>query len=151
VYWDSSDGRPGITSFRQISSVAGFFYKYLRDGGRFLVQLAQAFLSQEKSSIEFGKMHSSLATVLVALTFCLTVMSAPQPPTPPPYLNSLAQGAGKLWFGTAADIPGTAEQTDPDYLRILENPGNFGEITPANIMKVRFLLQAYSQFQHISN
>ncbi|KAN0120215.1 glycoside hydrolase family 10 protein [Hyaloscypha variabilis] len=65
-------------------------------------------------------------------------MSAPQPPTPPPYLNSLAQGAGKLWFGTAADIPGTAEQTDPDYLRILENPGNFGEITPANIMKFMY-------------
>jgi endo-1,4-beta-xylanase len=49
-------------------------------------------------------------------------------------LNALAQRAGKLWFGTAADIPGTAETTDQAYLKILQQ--NFGEITPANAMKV---------------
>ncbi|KAH8765166.1 penicillium Canescens endo-1,4-beta-xylanase Xyle [Hyaloscypha finlandica] len=54
------------------------------------------------------------------------------------YLNDLAQDNGKLWFGTAADIPGTAEQTDKDYLRILTNPKNFGEITPANMMKFMY-------------
>jgi endo-1,4-beta-xylanase len=49
-------------------------------------------------------------------------------------LNTLAQRGGKLWFGTAADIPGTAETTDTAYLKVLQS--NFGEITPANAMKV---------------
>lgn len=49
-------------------------------------------------------------------------------------LNALAQRAGKLWFGTAADIPGTAETTDTAYLKVLQQ--NFGEMTPANAMKV---------------
>ncbi|KAJ5635839.1 Endo-1-4-beta-xylanase D [Penicillium longicatenatum] len=51
-------------------------------------------------------------------------------------LNTLAQRAGKLWFGTAADIPGTAETTDQAYLKILRQ--NFGEITPANAMKFMY-------------
>lgn len=49
-------------------------------------------------------------------------------------LNKLAQRRGKHWFGTAADIPGTAETTDSAYLKVLKS--NFGEITPANAMKV---------------
>lgn len=81
-------------------------------------------------------MHSFLATILVALASLQTAISAPHRPTGPRYLNDLARDNGKLWFGTAADIPGTAEQTDKDYLRILTNPKNFGEITPANMMKV---------------
>jgi endo-1,4-beta-xylanase len=81
-------------------------------------------------------MHSSLTTVLVALSSLKTVLSLPHRPTGPRYLNDLAQDHGKLWFGTAADLPGTAEQTDNEYLRILTNPKNFGEITPANYMKV---------------
>ncbi|OOQ82961.1 Endo-1,4-beta-xylanase A [Penicillium brasilianum] len=51
-------------------------------------------------------------------------------------LNKLAQRRGKHWFGTAADIPGTAETTDSAYLKILKN--NFGEITPANAMKFMY-------------
>ena len=85
-------------------------------------------------------MHSSLATVLVALTSLQTIVAAPHRPTGPRYLNSLAQSNGKLWFGTAADLPnldGTAEQEDKEYLRILENIKNFREITPANAMKVK--------------
>lgn len=50
-------------------------------------------------------------------------------------LNSLARSHGKLWFGTAADIPGP-EQQDNGYMDILTEAGNFGEITPANYMKV---------------
>jgi endo-1,4-beta-xylanase len=49
-------------------------------------------------------------------------------------LNELAQRRGKHWFGSAADIPGTAETTDAAYLKVLKS--NFGEITPANAMKV---------------
>jgi endo-1,4-beta-xylanase len=82
-------------------------------------------------------MHSSLVTSLLAFSTLKTAAAAPRRPTGPRYLNSLAQDNGKLWLGTAADIPGTAEQTDKEYLRILENPKNFGEITPANMMKVR--------------
>lgn len=51
-------------------------------------------------------------------------------------LNDAAKRAGKLWFGTAADIPGTNETTDPYYLKEFNNAHDFGEATPANIMKV---------------
>jgi endo-1,4-beta-xylanase len=88
-------------------------------------------------------MHSSPATTLLAFARLNTAAAAPHRPTGPRYLNSLAQNNGKLWFGTAADIPGTAEQTDKEYLRILENPKNFGEVTPANMMKVRSYLKVF--------
>lgn len=49
-------------------------------------------------------------------------------------LNILAQHRDKLWVGTAVDIPGTSETTDSAYLDVLRK--NFGEMTPANAMKV---------------
>jgi hypothetical protein len=55
--------------------------------------------------------------------------------TAPPWLNDLAQARGMLWFGTAADIPGP-EQQDTKYMTILNDTNIFGEITPANYMKV---------------
>jgi endo-1,4-beta-xylanase len=51
-------------------------------------------------------------------------------------LNDAAKQAGKLWFGTAADIPGD-EQNDQYYMKEFNNTHDFGEATPANIMKVR--------------
>ncbi len=56
-------------------------------------------------------------------------------------LNNAAQATGKLWFGTAFDYPGTGEATDEYYLREFNNEHDFGEATPANIMKVYFLFQ----------
>ena len=53
-------------------------------------------------------------------------------------LNDAAKQAGKLWFGTAADIPGP-EQNDKYYMKEFSNTHDFGEATPANIMKVRSL------------
>ena len=53
----------------------------------------------------------------------------------PPYLNQIAQANGKLWFGTAADIPGP-EQNNVEYMTILNDTKIFGEVTPANYMKV---------------
>lgn len=50
-------------------------------------------------------------------------------------LNDAAKAAGKLFFGTAADIPGTGEATDKFYLKEFNNKHDFGEATPANIMK----------------
>ncbi|KAI7189094.1 glycoside hydrolase family 10 protein [Hortaea werneckii] len=50
-------------------------------------------------------------------------------------LNDAAQDAGKLYFGTAADIPGTGEAQDPYYMREFNNTHDFGQATPANIMK----------------
>lgn len=55
-------------------------------------------------------------------------------------LNDAAKGAGKLWFGTAADIPGTGEAEDPYYMAEFNNTHDFGGATPANIMKVGSLL-----------
>lgn len=71
---------------------------------------------------------------------CSCLVTPTSTPTAGPYLNDLAKAAGKLWFGTAADIPGTDETTDEAYLAILTNPHNFGEMTPANTMKVRIRL-----------
>jgi len=44
-----------------------------------------------------------------------------------PYLNILARQAGKLWFGTAADIPGP-EQSDVQYMTYLNDTNIFGEV-----------------------
>lgn len=52
-------------------------------------------------------------------------------------LNDAAKAAGKLWFGTAADIPGTGEAQDEYYMTQFNNTHDFGGATPANIMKVR--------------
>lgn len=45
-------------------------------------------------------------------------------------LNDAAKEAGKLWFGTAADIPQTGELTDPYYLAQFNNTHDFGEAAP---------------------
>lgn len=74
---------------------------------------------------------------LLAITILLAGLgqAAPHPPGRPDYnLNALAQARGMKWFGTAADIPGTGETTDAAYLKILKK--QFGEITPANALKV---------------
>ncbi|KAF9884636.1 hypothetical protein FE257_001389 [Aspergillus nanangensis] len=59
-------------------------------------------------------------------------------------LNTLAQRRGKLWFGTAADIPHTAETTDTAYLDILKK--QFGEMTPANALKFLFTEPEQNKF-----
>jgi endo-1,4-beta-xylanase len=53
-------------------------------------------------------------------------------------LNDAAKAAGKLWFGTAFDYPGTGEAQDPYYAAQFNNTHDFGEATPANIMKFEF-------------
>lgn len=42
-------------------------------------------------------------------------------------LNKAAKAKGKLWFGTAADIPGTGELQDKYYMREFNNYLDFGE------------------------
>jgi len=117
------------------------------NGGKVSGHLSQSFLSQESSSIQPGKMYSSFATALILFTSLKTAASWPHgsppstsSPTGPPYLNELAQKHGKLWFGTAADIPGP-EQQDEGYMSILNDTKIFGEITPANYMKVNLIFQ----------
>lgn len=50
-------------------------------------------------------------------------------------LNDYARATGKLYFGIAADIPGP-EQQDQYYIAELENFHDWGQMTPANYMKV---------------
>lgn len=50
-------------------------------------------------------------------------------------LNDAAKQIGKLWFGTAADIPGP-ETSDKYYMKEFNNTNDWGCTTPANIMKV---------------
>ncbi|KAK1807499.1 hypothetical protein LTR12_018151, partial [Friedmanniomyces endolithicus] len=45
-----------------------------------------------------------------------------------------AEAIGR-YFGTAADIPGTGEASDPYYMAVFNNSHNFDQVTPANIMK----------------
>ncbi|KAJ5738954.1 hypothetical protein N7493_002109 [Penicillium malachiteum] len=57
--------------------------------------------------------------------------------TSAPYLNNLAQAAGKLWFGTAMDTT-TAEPDDVDYMTVFNDTNIFGQVTPGNTMKWEF-------------
>jgi endo-1,4-beta-xylanase len=51
-------------------------------------------------------------------------------------LNELAKNAGKLYFGTATD---NGELTNTTYKKILDDTKEFGQLTPANGMKVPFV------------
>jgi endo-1,4-beta-xylanase len=51
-------------------------------------------------------------------------------------LNKLAQAAGKLYFGTATDNP---ELNNTEYVKILSDRNEFGQLTPANGMKFEFV------------
>ena len=42
-------------------------------------------------------------------------------------LNKAAKAKGKLWYGTAADIPGTGELQDKYYMKEFQNWLDFGE------------------------
>lgn len=75
---------------------------------------------------------SIVATALLASADA--ALAAPHHPGKGDNLNALAQRRGKLWFGTAADIPHTPETTHAGYLDILKT--QFGEVTPANALKV---------------
>jgi endo-1,4-beta-xylanase len=48
-------------------------------------------------------------------------------------MNTAAKRAGKIYFGTAVDAGGLNNQ---QYLSILKNTADFGQITPANAQKV---------------
>lgn len=48
-------------------------------------------------------------------------------------LNELAQKAGKLYFGTATD---NGELNNTEYVSILTNKTEFGQLTPSNGQKV---------------
>lgn len=48
-------------------------------------------------------------------------------------LNELAQKAGKKYFGTATD---NGELSNTTYFKILTDTSEFGQLTPANGMKV---------------
>ncbi|GAB7351101.1 hypothetical protein MBLNU459_g1566t1 [Dothideomycetes sp. NU459] len=50
-------------------------------------------------------------------------------------LSDYAIAAGKKYFGTACDIPGTNETTDKYYLAELNNTHDFHQITPGNAIK----------------
>ncbi|KAI5365083.1 Putative glycoside hydrolase family 10 domain, glycoside hydrolase superfamily [Septoria linicola] len=49
-------------------------------------------------------------------------------------LNEAAQAAGKMWFGTAINIPGP-QQDDQHYMSEFRSSRDFGQATPANSMK----------------
>jgi endo-1,4-beta-xylanase len=48
-------------------------------------------------------------------------------------LNYLAKAAGELYFGTATD---NGELNVTEYVKILSNTREFGQLTPSNGMKV---------------
>lgn len=78
---------------------------------------------------------AALAASLVAIA-ASPIIKRQDAALAPPFLNLAAQLKGKLWFGTASDIPGP-EQQNAEYTKILGDPLIFGQLTPANYMKVR--------------
>jgi hypothetical protein len=82
----------------------------------------------------------SMTASAPSMSSTTTVASTPScqgyfEPLAAPYLNDLAVAAGKLWFGSATDQPGTGEDTNILYQEILNDTHIFGGITPANGMK----------------
>jgi endo-1,4-beta-xylanase len=71
------------------------------------------------------RVHSTLSTALIAV------------PAVSAQLNTLAKAAGKLYFGTATDNGElSGNETNVEYVSILSNTSEFGQITPGNTQKV---------------
>lgn len=108
--------------------------------------------TSHSSSTSHGASTSSIHSSSVSSAHSSSITSAPVEPTtmdPAPSttltatatgkgLNDYAKAVGKLYMGTAADIPGTPETTDPYYLAEFNNAADWGGATPANAMKVIF-------------
>ncbi|KAI0017587.1 carbohydrate-binding module family 1 protein [Xylariomycetidae sp. FL0641] len=62
-------------------------------------------------------------------------------------LNSLAKDAGLLYFGTSTD---NGELTDADYVAILSDSTEFGQITPGNGQKWQFTEPSQGSFDYTS-
>ncbi|KAJ5113297.1 hypothetical protein N7456_001831 [Penicillium angulare] len=76
-------------------------------------------------------------TFLAALIAAVAPVPAQAQNTSAPYLNTLAQSAGKLWFGTAMDTT-TREVSDSAYMTVFNDTQIFGQTTPGNTMKWEF-------------
>jgi endo-1,4-beta-xylanase len=60
-------------------------------------------------------------------------------------LNQLMQAAGKKYFGSATD---NGELSDTAYVSILQNPLEFGQITPGNTQKWQYIEPSQNQFSY---
>ena len=84
----------------------------------------------------------------ILIVLAAAVVGAPLEPRAgidSPYLNTAIQSKGKLWFGTAIDVPGT-EASDSAYMAIFNNSQIFGEVTPGNQMKWEFVEPSQDSF-----
>ena len=79
-------------------------------------------------------MHVSAVLPLVALL-----------PTALGQLNKLAQARGLKYFGSATD---NSELSDTQYVAILENTDNFGQITPGNTQKWVYIEPEQNTFSY---
>ncbi|KAI0541819.1 family 10 glycosyl hydrolase [Xylaria digitata] len=62
-------------------------------------------------------------------------------------LNKLAKAAGKLYFGSATD---NGELSDTNYINILKNTDEFGQITPGNAQKWQYIEPSQGSFSYTS-
>jgi len=60
-------------------------------------------------------------------------------------LNKLAQAAGKHYFGTATD---NGELNNTEYVSILSNKDEFGQLTPSNGQKWEFVEPEFNVFNY---
>ncbi|KEQ86547.1 glycoside hydrolase [Aureobasidium pullulans EXF-150] len=91
-----------------------------------------------RSLLSFGLLAAPLVSALPAADYKSTSCSTSTSHTTATGkkgLNTYAKKAGKLYFGTAADVPGTNETTDKYYRAELANNADWGSVTPANAMK----------------
>lgn len=68
-----------------------------------------------------AKTAAIIATLLLNVSFSVA------------QLNTLAQAAGKLYFGTATDNP---ELTDLPYVSQLQNIADFHQLTPVSLRMI---------------
>ncbi|KAI0417040.1 family 10 glycosyl hydrolase [Xylaria grammica] len=62
-------------------------------------------------------------------------------------LNKLAKAAGLLYFGSATD---NGELTDTNYVNILKDTDEFGQITPGNAQKWQYIEPSQGSFSYTS-
>lgn len=93
-----------------------------------------------------------LRSSLVILAVAATSVAFPGQGPPKGYseLNDYAKAIGKVYFGTAADIPGPGLQ-DNAYLAVLNNTHEVGQLTPTNYMKVFVPLGVPAHIEYAKN
>jgi len=84
-----------------------------------------------------------LSAITVKMHISLPLLTLAAVPLATAQLHELAKKAGKLYFGTATD---NGELNNTQYVKILSNTKEFGQLTPSNGQKWMFIEPTQNEF-----